>query len=291
MNIHHLELFYYVARFGGISEAVRNIPYGIQQPAVSGQVLQLENSLGATLFRRRPFALTPEGRELYEFIRPFFDNLDQVSEKIRGTAAQLVRIAAASVILRDHLPQMLAQLRTQFPRLKVTLREGIQTQMEQWLQAQEVDLAVTLIEAKRSPGLRCMRLLELPLALLVPKTSPVKNAAELWQQDRILETLISLPANEGITRHFQAGLTRRGIIWPAGIEVDTLDLIETYVSHGFGIGLSVVVPKAKMSASVRVLKLDGFDPVVVGVLWRGRLTALTEAFLEEFRRRAQQLLA
>jgi hypothetical protein len=29
---HHLELFYYVARFGGISEAVRNIPYGIQQP-------------------------------------------------------------------------------------------------------------------------------------------------------------------------------------------------------------------------------------------------------------------
>ena len=36
MNIHHLELFYYVARYGGITEAVRNIPYGIQQPAVSG---------------------------------------------------------------------------------------------------------------------------------------------------------------------------------------------------------------------------------------------------------------
>ena len=33
MNIHHLELFYYVAKFGGISEAVRNMPYGIQQPA------------------------------------------------------------------------------------------------------------------------------------------------------------------------------------------------------------------------------------------------------------------
>ena len=42
MNIHHLELFYYVARHGGITEAVRNIPYGIQQPAVSGQVAQLE---------------------------------------------------------------------------------------------------------------------------------------------------------------------------------------------------------------------------------------------------------
>ena len=38
MNVHHLELFYYVARHGGISAAVRYIPYGIQQPAVSGQM-------------------------------------------------------------------------------------------------------------------------------------------------------------------------------------------------------------------------------------------------------------
>ena len=29
MNVHHLELFYYVARHGGIMEAVRNMPYGI----------------------------------------------------------------------------------------------------------------------------------------------------------------------------------------------------------------------------------------------------------------------
>ena len=41
MNIHHLELFYYFAKHGGISEAVRNMPYGIQQPAISGQVIQL----------------------------------------------------------------------------------------------------------------------------------------------------------------------------------------------------------------------------------------------------------
>ena len=58
MNIHHLELFYYVARFGGITEAVRNMPYGIQQPAISGQIAQLEEHLGVTLFHRRPFALT-----------------------------------------------------------------------------------------------------------------------------------------------------------------------------------------------------------------------------------------
>jgi DNA-binding transcriptional LysR family regulator len=77
MNIHHLELFYYVARHGGIVPAVRNMPYGIQQPAVSGQIARLEESLGTKLFNRRPFALLPPGVELYEFIRPFFDEIDR----------------------------------------------------------------------------------------------------------------------------------------------------------------------------------------------------------------------
>src|SRR5438094_6303462 len=73
MNIHHLELFYYVARHGGISEAVRNIPYGIQQPAVSAQIIQLEESLGVTLFRRRPFSLTGPGDKLFRVIQPLLD--------------------------------------------------------------------------------------------------------------------------------------------------------------------------------------------------------------------------
>ena len=91
MNIHHLELFYYVARHGGISEAVRKIPYGIQQPAVSGQILQLEEFLGVTLFQRRPFALTPPGEELYKFIQPFFDNLEAMTNKLRGDLTQHIR--------------------------------------------------------------------------------------------------------------------------------------------------------------------------------------------------------
>ena len=98
MNIHHLELFYYVARHGGIVPAVRNMPYGIQQPAVSGQIARLEESLGTKLFNRRPFALLPAGVELYEFIRPFFDEIDHVGEAIRGGSAQQLRVAAPAIV-------------------------------------------------------------------------------------------------------------------------------------------------------------------------------------------------
>lgn len=40
MNVHHLELFHHVARNGGVSAAARAMPYGIQQPAISSQILQ-----------------------------------------------------------------------------------------------------------------------------------------------------------------------------------------------------------------------------------------------------------
>jgi DNA-binding transcriptional LysR family regulator len=104
MNVHHLELFYYVARHGGIMPAVRNIPYGIQQPAVSSQIAQLEEFLGATLFHRRPFALTPEGEKLFEFIQPFFSNLEKVADELQGGQARHIRIGASTIVLREHLP-------------------------------------------------------------------------------------------------------------------------------------------------------------------------------------------
>src|SRR5690349_6064584 len=98
MNIHHLELFYYVARHGGISEAVRNIPYGIQQPAVSGQVAQLEEYLGVILFQRRPFGLTPPGEKLFKFISPFFSNLEAVAAELQGGEARQIRIGASTIV-------------------------------------------------------------------------------------------------------------------------------------------------------------------------------------------------
>ena len=137
MNIHHLELFYYVARHGGIVPAVRNMPYGIQQPAVSGQITRLEESLGTKLFNRRPFALLPAGVELYEFIRPFFDEIDHVGEAIRGGSAQQLRVAAPAIVLHDYLPEILRRVRQHFPAFRLTLHEAARTEAERLLQAGE----------------------------------------------------------------------------------------------------------------------------------------------------------
>ena len=290
MNVHHLELFYYVAKHGGIMPAVRNIPYGIQQPAVSAQVAQLEEFLGVTLFQRRPFALTPAGEKLYEFITPFFSNLDQVAGELQGGQARHFRLGASTIVLRDHLPQLLQGVKKKFPGVKISLREGYAARLGELLAKDEVDMVITLVDRKPPAGFQSVVLLELPMILLVPKMSKLKSAEELWQRDKINEPLICLPAQELLTKMFQAKLAELEAEWFPTIEASSTDLIETYVAGGLGLGLSVAVPKKKLPENVRVLPLKGFPPVLIGVLWRGKNTPLQDAFLDMARQRAKELV-
>lgn len=289
MNIHHLELFYYVARHGGITEAVRNMPYGIQQPAISGQVAQLEEQLGVALFHRRPFALTPAGEKLFKFIQPFFSNLEAVEMELQGGQSQHIRIGASTIVLRDHLPEVVQMVRKKFPQLRVALREGYQAELESLLLREEIDLAVTLIEKRATPGINSRVLLELPMVLLVPKASKITDPEQLWKQDPIVEPLICMPVAEVITKNLQQALAKRGADWFPSIEVSSLELIQAYVANGFGIGIAAQIPHVKIDPGVRVLALPDFPKVAVGAMWRGRPTPLVQAFVDLLDQRAKLL--
>jgi DNA-binding transcriptional LysR family regulator len=289
MNIHHLELFYYVARHGGIAEAVRNMPYGIQQPAVSAQILQLESSLGVSLFQRRPFCMTPAGDKLYRFIQPFFQNLENVADEIRGGAVDLVRIGASDIILRDHLPDIIQRIRHQFPSTKLVLRSGYQPDLIQWMLKQELDLALTLIDKNIPATFQSIPILQLPLVLLVNRKSKIKSAEDLWKQKRIAEPLLCLPPNEMICRNFQEGLRKLGLEWTPSIELSSLELIEAYVENEYGFGLGLELPGRTFSRRIRVFTLNDFPRVDFGLVWQGKPTPFVKALMQETQRRAHLL--
>jgi DNA-binding transcriptional LysR family regulator len=288
MNIHHLELFYYVVKNEGITAASRNMPYGIQEAAISGQVAQLEEDLGVALFQRRPFALTPPGNKVYQFIKPFFDNLEPMAQEVRGGVEQHHRIAASEIVMQDYLPDMIQQTRKQFPRLKVTLREGYHPEVLKWLEQREVDLAIGLLGGKPSHGIHSLALFELPLVLMVPQQSKIESAEELWQQDHIEEKLITTPANQVICRAFEEGLAQRKVDWFSGIEVSTIALVETYVVKGYGLGVTVGIPTRKCHPLARLLALEGFPKMTFGVLWQGFRTPVLDHFLKVVQQTAQR---
>jgi DNA-binding transcriptional LysR family regulator len=289
VNVHHLELFYHVARHGGISAATRKIPYGIQQPAVSGQILQLEKSLGLKLFQRRPFALTSAGCELFAFAEPFFGRIDEVARQLRSEENARLRLAAPATILRGHLPVLLRNHQRRYPALTLQLHDANQATAERLLQKHEIDLAVTELEGKPAAGLNCAILFKLPLALIVPQRLKIKAAADLWRGGTSSETLISLPPEEVMVKQFQSRLKRLGVHWPSGVEVSAMDLIPIYVSLGFGVGLSLKIPRAKIARGLKSLPLPDFPPLVVAAVWQKNISRPNAAFLAEIRQHAQEL--
>jgi DNA-binding transcriptional LysR family regulator len=289
MNLHHLEIFYYVARHGGISAAVRHMPYGIQQPAVSGQMLALEQDLGVKLFHRQPFRLTPEGEELLAFVRPFFDNLESVGARLRKRLAPPVRIGASEIFLRDALPVVIERVQQVHPEIRLRLRSGFQRDLESWLEHGDVDLAIIPLRGRRPPRCGIQRLLKLPLVLLVPRNAKVKSAAELWASPKLLAPLISLPATEWIPVLFQKGLKRRRIDWPTTIEASSMELVAEYVANGQGYGVHILTPAIRRNRRLRVLPLDGFEPMELVALWPGKPSAVVRTVIDEIHRYAQQV--
>lgn len=267
MNIHHLELFYYVARHGGIAEAVRKMPYGIQQPAISVQLIQLEKSLGTALFRRRPFQLTNSGKNLFAFVEPFFSGADEMAVRIRGESEARIRIGASQMILRDYLPRALSAVRKKVPRLRIVLREGFPHELIQAVDDDEIDIAITCVDSRAPAGLRKMVLAKLRPVLLVQASSQLRTAEMLWSDLCARETLIALPPAEPVCRLFQRELRRRRIDWAPAIEVSALDLVAAYVREGFGIGLSFAMP-GPVPHGVKALPLHNFPPIAIAAVWR-----------------------
>ncbi|MFV0338499.1 MAG: LysR substrate-binding domain-containing protein [Chthoniobacterales bacterium] len=292
MNVHYLELFYYVARYKGILAASRNMPYGVQQPAISSQIGRLEESLGVQLFQRRPFRLTEQGEMLYEYIAPFFSGLDTLGQRLRGEVHGSLRLAGLSEVMREHVPELIAAMREKEPNLRIQIYEIDQRGAEKMIREGEADLAITVLESGLSSGFQSCILADLPLVLLLPriskkrqKNSPsyakIKTATEALRAGEAGEfPLISLPAREALPNLFQAELLKRSIRWETSIEASSQDLVLRYASLGLGVGLGVLTPEIVRSKKVVALPLKGFSSMKVGVFWRGNITPAGRDFLK-----------
>ena len=76
-NYDYYRIFYYVARYGGVSQAAKVL--SADQPNLTRAVKNLESALGCPLFARsrRGMTLTPEGEKLYAHVRIAFEHIER----------------------------------------------------------------------------------------------------------------------------------------------------------------------------------------------------------------------
>ncbi len=143
--MHRLEGFYWVSLHSGYAAAARNFPYAITQPAVHQQVKKLEDELGCRLFERISkdrVRHTPQGRRLYEFCAPFFEQLPGVVRALRtGKFGGELRVDGSPLTMRRLLPVWIRRLREQIPTIDVVLSEQPSTSLDR-LRTGEADLVI-----------------------------------------------------------------------------------------------------------------------------------------------------
>jgi LysR substrate binding domain-containing protein len=131
--------------------------HSLRHPATGGQWANCQTGriTQHEAFQRRPFALSPTGTELFEFIRPFFDNIELVADRLRQNSSPQLRIAAPAIVLHDYLPQILQRVGRKFPAFRLYLHEAARTGAEKLLLARDVDLAIMLIDKNRALEFTC----------------------------------------------------------------------------------------------------------------------------------------
>lgn len=296
MNVHHLELFYHVARSGGITAAARDMPYPIQQPAISSQLLSLERELGVALFHRRPFSLTRAGENLWRFVEPFFRRLDGIAEEIRDEGTSHLRVAAFGTVLQDYLPPLLARVRQRVPSLKLTLRDTNPGEAFELLERHEVDLVLSALIGKVPKSLPGEVLMELRVGLIVPEDWGWISWADALREARASEgrmsrPLITLPPETLPGAAFQQELARRGVVWPPSIVVASYQTLLTYARLGFGCGMHLETPGLDPGPGLRFLAITDIPPLQLVAAHGSPPSPLARALVEEARETVRLLQA
>ena len=277
-NHQHFRTFYLIARYGGISASLKYFGYGVQQPAISEQMLKLEEVLRVRLFERQPFRLLPAGRMLYDYIRPYHDGLAEVLGRIAATdGAPSLRVAAADVVLAEFLPAIVDRLLAESPGLRIEFSGGTVADRIDRLRHGETDFVIAAT-GRPPAGLASRRLLRLPLVLAVGRSASLPADPRRWPQP--LPRLVVPADPPEIAEVFEAGLAAWNLRWESKLAVPTVEHAGWFARSG-AVGLTLDLPTFTRKHGLRALRVPEAisPPVEVFALWREPATEPVRKFL------------
>ena len=146
MELRHLRYFCAVAEHRSFTTAARQL--NVSQSGVSGQVRDLEQEIGVSLFRRnqREVTLTPEGTIFFHEAREILIRADRAVElavrSSKGMSGTL-RVGLCGPATAVFLPKLIRKFRRQFPGVTVALRELNTSEQIEALLNGHIDIAFT----------------------------------------------------------------------------------------------------------------------------------------------------
>jgi DNA-binding transcriptional LysR family regulator len=263
LNVGRLRVLREVAHRGSLSAAALSLSY--TQSAISQQISTLEAETGLTLLERHPrgVSLTAAGQALVghaEGILAGLEAAEQALAAIAGLRGGRLRIASFPTAGATLMPRAIAEFRSAYPDVELSLAEGEPEEIAPRLRAGELDLALLFEFAGESlfeERMTRVELLEDPMFLALPRTHRLAARQHLRLEDLSAQAWVQTSQSSPCARHVVRSCHVAGFEPNVAFESDDYQTVQGLVAAGVGVAL---IPRLALSAVREDIAIRSLSP-------------------------------
>jgi DNA-binding transcriptional LysR family regulator len=240
MEIRQLRAFVAIAESGTFTAGALRVH--VTQAAISMQIRQLENEIGAKVFVRAPrhVILTEAGEQLLRrarhILREHDAALDEIAE-LAGAERGRVRIGSASaMVLTDQLPAILKELRAQHPGAEIHVTSGTSEVLVDQILAGDIDMAFVSLPVDVR-GIKTERLSEDQLVAIASPRHKLAKQRTISAYTLAGERLILGERGGNTRRLIDQFFAQAGVSLQVAMELSRQQAIRRMVEADMGVGI------------------------------------------------------
>ncbi|HEU4433490.1 MAG TPA: LysR family transcriptional regulator [Pyrinomonadaceae bacterium] len=240
MEIRQLRAFVAIAESGTFTAGALRVH--VTQAAISMQIRQLENEIGAKVFVRAPrhVILTEAGEQLLRrarhILREHDAALDEIAE-LAGAERGRLRIGSASaMVLTDQLPGILAELRAQHPGAEIGVTSGTSEVLVDQILAGDIDIAFVSLPVDVR-GIKTERLSEDQLVAIASPRHKLAKQRTISAYTLAGERLILGERGGNTRRLIDQFFAQAGVTLHVAMELSRQQAIRRMVEADLGVGI------------------------------------------------------
>jgi len=264
MHLRQARTFVTVAELGTVSKAALRLR--IAQPALSRQIIDLEQELGLRLFDRvgRRLLLTGEGEQLLTGCRVLLNCASAVTEQaqlLRRGDTGVLKIAGSPQHIESVLAEFLHRYAERFPKVEVRIAEGTGSEILRLLESGEIHLGQNLLHTvkldQRHFGSLALGSIELLAACHPSLPLSPRHSMEIARLAGF--SLLLMDSGFGFRRAFDAASRMAGLNPSIKFESRNPHTLLALAEAGHGVA---IVPSQ--------LQCHRYSLRIVGLTYRGR---------------------
>jgi DNA-binding transcriptional LysR family regulator len=288
VELRHLRYFVAVAEAENVLRAATQKLH-VSQPAVSRQIRDLEEELGAQLFERtgKSVRLTDAGFLFLKEARAVLERTDEAVRTVRAFAQAgetELHVGYGPALRAQIVSPALRAFQREMPKVHVKLHDWSNEKIVTGLRDGRLQLAFIVRPSKRGEfrDLRFEELLREQVRLAVPPNHPLAQRRSVSLADAVKEPLVGLTREDFPDYHvYLAAIFAPVKNKPRLIEeYDSITSVISAIEAGTGLGLAVDALGYSFGSRVKLLRLTPEPkPLSFGIAARkGKLSPAAEKF-------------